>query len=104
MTALWIAVVVASLASYAIKLAGLSLPEAWLNHPTVQRIARYLPLALLSALVAVELFDGGGGWTIDWRVCVGVAVAVVLLLLKRGFLFVFLAAITVTAGLQFVPW
>ncbi len=50
MTALWIAVIIAAVGSYALKLAGLALPESILNQPTVQRIARYLPIAMVSAL------------------------------------------------------
>ena len=66
-TALWIALIVACVGSYALKLAGVSLPESVLNHPTVQRVAGFLPVAMLSALVAVELFDGGGRYATDWR-------------------------------------
>lgn len=102
MTALWIAVVVAAVGSYLTKLAGVSLPESILNHPRVQRIARYLPLAMLSALVVVELFDGGGRYVLDWRTLAGVAAGVVALLLKRGVLVVFVVAVAVTALLRFL--
>jgi branched chain amino acid efflux pump len=99
-TALWVAVVVAAVGSYLLKLAGVSLPESVLNTPVVQRVAGYLPVAMLSALVAVELFDGGGSYAVDWRTLVGVAAAVVALLLRRGLLVVFLVAIAVTALLR----
>lgn len=102
MTALWIAVVVAAIGSYLTKLAGVSLPESVLNHPRVQRIARYLPIAMLSALVVVELFDGGGRYVLDWRTLAGVAAGVVALLLKRGVLVVFVVAVGVTALLRFL--
>jgi branched-subunit amino acid transport protein len=55
---------------------------------------------MLSALVAVELFDGGGRYAADWRILAGVAAAIVALLLRRGFLVVFLVAIAVTALLR----
>ena len=101
MTALWIALLIACLGSYALKLAGMSLPESVLNHPRVQRVAAFLPVAMLSALVAVELFDGGGGrYAADWRTLAGVAAGVVALLLRRGLLVVFLVAIGVTALLR----
>jgi branched-subunit amino acid transport protein len=99
-TALWVAVVVAAVGSYLLKLAGVSLPESVLNHPTVQRVAGYLPVAMLSALVAVELFDGGGTYAADWRTLTGVAAGVIALLLRRGLLVVFLVAIAVTAALR----
>ena len=58
---------------------------------------------MLSALVAVELFDGGGHYAVDWRTLAGVAAGVIALLLRRGFLEVFLVAIAVTALLRLVP-
>ena len=72
-----------------------------LNHPDVQRVAGFLPVAMLSALVAVELFDGGGRYAADWRTLAGVAAAIVALLLRAGVLIVFVVAITVTALLRF---
>lgn len=100
MTALWVGLAVAALGSYLLKLAGLSLPESVLNRPVVQRIATYLPVAMLSALVAVQLVGRGQGYGLDWRTLAGVLAAVVALLLRRGFLVVFVVAIAVTAGLR----
>jgi branched chain amino acid efflux pump len=102
MTALWVSVIVAAVGCYLLKLAGVSLPESILNHPKVQRVAQLLPIAMLSALVAVELFDGGGHYVLDWRILAGVAAGVVALLLRRGFLVVFLVAIGVTALLRLI--
>lgn len=102
MTGLWVGLIVAAVGSYALKLAGVSLPESVLNHPRVQRIAALLPVAMLSALVAVQLFDGGGHYAVDWRTLAGVGAAVVALLLRRGFLVVFVTAIAVTALLRLV--
>jgi branched-subunit amino acid transport protein len=95
-------VIVAAVGCYLLKLAGMSLPESILNHPKVQRVAQLLPIAMLSALVAVELFDGGGHYVLDWRILAGVAAGVVALLLRRGFLVVFLVAIGVTALLRLI--
>ncbi len=100
MTALWIALVIACLGSYALKLAGVSVPESVLNRPSVQRVASFLPVAMLAALVAVQLFDGGGRYVVDWRMLAGVAAAVVALLLRAGFLVVFIVAMAVTALLR----
>jgi branched-subunit amino acid transport protein len=99
---LWIALVVACVGSYALKLAGVSLPQAVLDHPTVQRIAAFLPVAMLAALVVLELFDGGGRYVFDWRPVAGVAAGVVALVLRAGVLVVFLVAIGVTALLRLV--
>jgi branched-subunit amino acid transport protein len=101
-TPLWLALVISAVGSYLLKLAGVSLPESILNHSKVQRVAQRLPVAMLAALVAVELFDGGGRYAVDWRILAGVAAGVVALLLRRGFLEVFLIAIAVTALLRLV--
>lgn len=100
MTALWAALLVACLGSYLLKLAGVSLPRSVLAHPLVQAIAGFLPVAMLSGLVVVQLVDGGGRYALDWRTLAGVAAAVVALLLRAGFLVVFVVAIGVTALLR----
>lgn len=102
MTALVVALLIASVGSYLLKLAGVSLPESVLANPTVQRIATFLPVAMLTALVVVGLADGDGDrrWGIDGPVLVGVAAGVVALLLRAGVLVVFVVAVVVTALLR----
>ena len=100
MSAIWIGLILAVAGSYLLKLAGLSLPESVLNQPRVRRVAQFLPVAMLGALVAVQLFDGGGHYAVDWRTLAGVGAGVIALLLRRGFLVVFLVAVTVTAVLR----
>jgi branched-subunit amino acid transport protein len=78
------------------------LPASVLNHPRVQRIATFLPVAMLAALVATQLFDSGGRYAVDWRTLAGVGAAVIALLLKRGFLVVFGVAVVVTAVLRLI--
>lgn len=102
MTGLWLALGIAAVGCYLLKLAGVSLPESVLNHPRIQRTARFLPVAMLSALVVTELFDSGHRWGLDWRTLAGVAAGTVALLLRRGFLVVFVVAIAVTALLRWV--
>ncbi len=101
MTLLWGAVIIAAVAAYLTKLAGLSLPESVLNHPRVQRVAALLPVAMLSALVVVQLVDGGGRYAVDWHTAAGVGAGLVALILRRGFLVVFAVAVVVTALLRF---
>lgn len=100
MTLLWVVLILASIGSWVIKIAGLSLPESVVGHPKVQQVAGYLPVAILSALIATQLFDGGRQWVLDLPVLGGFAAAVLLLVLKRGFLTVFFGAIIVTALLR----
>lgn len=100
MSPLWVAVIVASLGSYLLKLAGVSLPESVLNHPSVQRVAGFLPVAMLSALIAVDLFTERSHYVLDWRALAGVAAGVIALVLRRGLLIVFAVAIGTTALLR----
>ena len=102
MTALWIALIVSCVGSYLLKLAGLSLPESVLGRPAVRRIAAFLPVAMLAALIAVSLFDGGRRYTVDWRALVGLGAGAVALLLRAGFLVVLVVAVVVTALLRVV--
>ena len=56
---MWTAILLACVGCYVLKLAGLSLPERVLSHPTVERVADLIPVALLAALVAVQVFSDG---------------------------------------------
>lgn len=94
---MWTAVIVASVGCYLLKLAGLSLPERALSHPTVERVADLIPVALLAALVAVQVMADGTSLTVDARV-LGLGFAVVALHLRMPFLVVVLGA-AVVAGL-----
>jgi uncharacterized membrane protein len=102
MTALWVAVVLGAVGCYLLKLAGVSLPAAVLDHPRVRRVAALLPVAMLTGLVVVELLDAGGRWGADWRTVVGVGAGMVALLLRGGVLTVFLVAVVTTAVLRLV--
>lgn len=93
---MWTAIVLACVGCYLLKLAGLSLPERVLDHPTVERIADLIPVALLAALVAVQVFSDGTSLTVDARV-LGLAFAVVALLLRMPFLVVVVGASVVAA-------
>ena len=84
---IWITLLVASVACYAIKLAGLSLPQRFLEGPRVQRIIPLLPVALLAALVATQTFAAGRHLVLDVRVA-SLAVAGIAVLLRAPFLVV----------------
>jgi branched-subunit amino acid transport protein len=102
MSELWAALVIAALGCYALKLAGVSVPASALRHPRVRRVARLLPVAMLSALVVVELVDDGGRYGWDWTTLAGVAAGLLALLLEQGVLVVFTVAVVVTALLRLV--
>lgn len=97
----WVAVVVASLLCFAIKLAGHRIPEHWLADPRVARIASLVTVALLGALVAVQTFTSGGAVVLDARV-VALAVAAVALALRAPFVLVVVIAAVVAAALRAV--
>ena len=94
---MWAAILVAGVGCYLLKLAGLSVPPRVLERPVVERIADLIPVALLAALVAVQVFSSGSSLVLDARAA-GLAVAVVLLLLRAPFLVVVFGAALV-AGL-----
>ena len=101
---LWVAVVVASVASLLIKLAGYLVPDTWLAGERTQRVTTLLPVALLAALVVVQTVVGpGGSLVLDARI-VAVGVAVVLLMLRANFLVIVLAAGATAALLRAIGW
>lgn len=98
---MWIAILVAAAGCYALKLAGLSLPTRVLAHPVVERVADLIPVALLAALVAVQVWSAGTSLTVDARTA-GLAFAVAALLLRAPFLVVVVGAAATAALLRLV--
>ena len=98
---IWVAILGAGAGCYLLKLAGLSVPSRVLDRPLVERIADLVPVALLSALVAVQVFAQGHELVLDARVA-GLGVAVVLLLLRAPFLVVVFGAALAAALLRLV--
>ena len=94
---IWAAVLVASLACYGIKLAGLSLPQRYLQDPRLQRTVPLLPVALLAALIATQTFATGSHLTLDVRAA-ALLVAGTAVWLRAPFLVV-VAAGAATAAL-----
>jgi len=94
---IWTAVLVTAVGCYLLKLAGLSVPPRILERPLVERVADLIPVALLSALVAVQVFSSGHEQVLDAR-ALGLGAAVVLLLLRAPFLVVVFGAAAVAAG------
>lgn len=93
---IWAAVLGAGVGCYLLKLAGLSIPAQVLEHPLAGRVADLLPVALLAALVAVQVLTSGSTLVLDARL-LGLGVAVVLLLLRAPFLVVVFGAAVVAA-------
>ena len=101
---LWTTVLLASGLSFALKFLGYVVPHRTLDHPVLSRMTAMLPVALLSALVAVQTFTGSGGvLALDARAA-GVAVAVTALLLRAPFLVVVILAAATAATLRALGW
>jgi hypothetical protein len=96
----WIAIGATAFGCYLVKLLGLSVPAGALERPRVKRLAALLPVALLSALVALQTFAGDGrALVVDARAA-GLASAALALVLRAPFLAVVGAAVLVTAGVR----
>ncbi|HET8663337.1 MAG TPA: AzlD domain-containing protein [Nocardioides sp.] len=101
----WLAILGAGVGCYLLKLAGVSLPARVLEHRLIERVADLIPVALLSALVAVQVFADGTDLSVDARAA-GLAAAVLALVLRAPFLVVvFVAAATAALlRLAFPGW
>ena len=94
---MWTAVLLGSLGCYALKLAGLSIPERVLESVRVRRIAFLLPIALLSALIATQTFTDDEHFAFDARIA-GVAAGAIAVWRRAPFLVV-VALAAATAAL-----
>jgi branched chain amino acid efflux pump len=97
----WIAVLVTAAGCYVLKLAGVFVPERWLEGKRVTRVLTLLPVALLAALAAVQTFATGDHLVLDARVA-GVAAAVVALRLRAPFIVVVAVSAATAALLRLV--
>jgi branched-subunit amino acid transport protein len=99
-TGLWIAVLATAAGCYALKLAGLTVPERVLDHRRVRRFAELVPVALLAALSAVEVATAGHSIVLDPARLAGLGAPAAALLLRAPFLVVIMAAAATTALLR----
>jgi branched-subunit amino acid transport protein len=98
MNAMWIGIIATSVIAFLLKYLGHSVPERWLSHPRVLKINSLIPIALLSALVAVQTFTNDKTLVIDQRLA-GLAVAVIALMLRAPFAVVVISAAATSAAL-----
>ncbi|MCG8655727.1 AzlD domain-containing protein [Yimella sp. NH-Cas1] len=101
---LWAIVLVAGALSLVTKLLGYLVPHDWLGGPLISRIMKYLPIALLAALVAVQAFGGPQGSTIVDARAAGLLVAILALCLRAPFLLVIVLAGATAAILRAIGW
>lgn len=96
MNSLWIATLATSGICFLLKYLGYSLPESILNKPVIQRINLLIPIALLSALVAVQTFGNDENVVLDHRMA-GVGAAAVALKFKASFPIIMIVAAVTSA-------
>ena len=96
MNKFWIATIGTSVLAYLIKFSGTLIPAKVLDSPLVKRINALLPIAMLSALVAVQAFASKKDLGIDHRAA-GLLAAAMALKLKAGFPIVVGSAALVSA-------
>jgi branched-subunit amino acid transport protein len=100
MTLLWVTVISASLGCYLLKLLGVVIPKTFLERPLVSEITKLLPIALLSAIVAIQTLGQNQGLAIDARLP-ALGASVVALKMKAPFVVVIVIAAVVAAGLRY---
>ena len=98
MSIFWISLLLTSALVFIIRFAGYLVPEKYLTNPTALRINTLIPIALLSALVAVQSFTDKASIIIDQRMA-GLGVAVIALLLKAPFPIVVIGAAATSAAI-----
>lgn len=96
MTPLWGGIAVMVAGCFALKYAGLSVPERVLQHRLTVRATDLIPAGLLGALIAVQVFARDGEIEVDARL-LALGVAAVLLTLRVPFLPMVFAAALVAA-------
>lgn len=95
----WHTILLASIAVFAIKLAGYLVPPTLIERPTPSRVANLLTVALLAALIVVQTLADGQAIVVDARVP-AVIVAAVLFALRVPFIVVVAGAALVAAVLR----
>jgi hypothetical protein len=97
MDTFWLGVIGTSAIAYALKFSGHSVHEKFLSHPLIKRINLLIPIALLSALVAVQSVTTKSAIVLDHRLA-GLGAAFVALIFKAPFPVVVLSAAVSSAA------
>ena len=94
---LWLWVLLAAAATYALKLAGYLVPKSLLDRPWVPSLAAALTVGLLASLVVSNTVAKGQGLVFDSRL-LGLAAAVVALKFKAPYIVVVIVGGVATAA------
>jgi hypothetical protein len=99
----WQIIQLASIAVFALKIAGYLVPASLIERPTPSRVANLLTVALLSALIVVQTLGQGQAIVLDARVP-AIIVAAGLFALRVPFIVVVIAAAGVAALVRLLGW
>jgi branched-subunit amino acid transport protein len=97
---LWLLVAGTCVGCYLLKIAGYLVPARLLDRPAVRRAVTLLPVALLAALVVVELLAAGSAYDIDAARIAGFAAGALAVWRRAPFLVVIVLAAVVAAALR----
>lgn len=96
---IWTAVLLTAAGCYALKVSGWFVPASLMERPRIRTAATLLPIALLAALVVVQVFAAGRSLSVDSR-SAALAAGAVCLWLRLPFLVVVLVAAATAALLR----
>ena len=99
---LWWLVIATVVGCYLLKLAGYLVPSRVLEHGPTRRMVELVPVALLAALVVVELLANGRHYDIDGPRLAGFAAGAVAVWRRAPFLVVVVVAALTAALLRLV--
>ncbi|SOD73033.1 branched-subunit amino acid transport protein AzlD [Jatrophihabitans sp. GAS493] len=99
---LWLLVIATSVGCYLLKLAGYLVPARYLQAPRIRQIVEVLPVALLSALVVVELLAHGRHIDLDGARLAGFGAGAIAVWRRAPFLVVVLVAGATAALIRLV--
>lgn len=100
---IWATVVVGSVATFLLKLAGYVVPERFLSSPIMRRVTLLIPVSLLAGLLVVQTFATGDRLTIDARI-VGLAAAAISLALRAPLIIAVISAAASAALVRYLGW
>lgn len=101
MSAFWLTIIGATLGCYLLKLIGVVIPKTILEKPLVAEITRLLPIALLSAIVAIQTLGQGQGLVLDARLP-ALGASLIALRLRASFIVVVVIAAVTAALLRYL--
>ncbi|MCW2605235.1 MAG: branched-chain amino acid transport [Pseudonocardiales bacterium] len=99
---LWLLTGLVIVGCFGLKLAGYFVPAAVLEHAGMRRFVELLPVALLSALVVVQLLAEGQEWVLDGPRIAGFAAGAIAVWRRAPFAVVIVAAAATAALLRLV--